>query len=156
MAGSSAAGARARDGRTPEPLERRSVTPASQSGIDHSRLPPEVAAVLARTPRTGAAVATASYDSTAEYQNPILRGKAPLRQSPRARRSKSRDRSINDALTASAALATELATDFVERGRFSQENMPRVADTEQNSRDGKRSRSERANLIVSPLMPAES
>ena len=76
--------------RTPEP-ER-----AHGKNYDHSRFPPEVAAVLARTPRTGAAVASA-YDSTAEYQNPILRGKAPLRQSPprgvAAGRDRSRDRS---------------------------------------------------------------
>lgn len=46
--------------RTPEP-ER-----AQGKSFDHSRLPPEVAAVLARTPRTGAAVASA-YDSNVEY-----------------------------------------------------------------------------------------
>lgn len=61
MASSSGGGQRhIRDERTPEKHTRRgrSTTPAtSGSVIDHSRLPPEVAAVLARTPRTGAAMA---------------------------------------------------------------------------------------------------
>ena len=98
--------------RTPEQPESR------QSTIDHSRLPPEVAAVLARTPRTigSGAPAPTSYESN----------HAPLRQSPRGVRSRSRERSLNNVMNASAALANEVATDFVERGRFDERAKPRA------------------------------
>ena len=105
MASSTSAGVPRTRNRTPEQPDRAiataSLTPstaslqplASGSGnIDHSRLPPEVAACLARTPRT----------IVGDYQsNPNLHGQAPLRNSPRGR-SKSRDRSLIAAMKASA------------------------------------------------------
>ena len=54
----------------------------------------------------------------------MLRDQAPLRMSPRAVRSKSRERNIANVLNASQALAEEVATDFVERGQFNERNIP--------------------------------
>ena len=97
-----------------EQQPERGAAASGMSHIDHSRLPPEVAAVLSRTPRTLAN----AYESTAEYKNPVLYGKAPLRQSPKNVRSKSRERTISAVLNESVNLANEIATDFVERGSF--------------------------------------
>ena len=102
-----------------DPLEsdRRSTNQNTLNQIDHSRLPPEVQAAISRTPRTHYSTAVQGNEA---YDN--MRGgggNTALRSPKNARvRSKSREAAMNELIDASAALTNEVATDFVDRGRF--------------------------------------
>lgn len=53
----------------------------------------------------------------------------PLRKSPpRDTRSKSRDRSFTNVMNASATIAKEVETDFVERGKFIDHKTPQILE----------------------------